>query len=510
VSSSWCVCHVGDVSWSLTAHARVRQLLSSGALRSARGAASGTARDVAIACKLADVAAVLERADNAPAAATTSPGTATPAAAAATAATAAASGTLMPTSGSSNAQSSSAGDDESAPSSSSSGGGAGGGGHYQTFDPSLRIAPTIKLRAIFGDDADLARAVGVTLNTRDTVAQCMVTVCAGCDLLLPAAFDRAAYSLYKRRPDGSFVELPSARKLLAAGFDANDFVFLRPSAASGVSTANAVPARAPTALDDVTPAPRRKAPTRLDPSSPATGTAGTGSGNSPPGATSGMQSAAGSSPPTTSSALSSSPSGAAATAATSPAATSVATNNYGTLPHVQTRIVASPASSATPAASQPVAAAVRALPSAPTKTPSTTAPLTTPAAAAAKPAESKRVRMSKKVLLVGSIADVWAVMGDFLDLRWTGIEPVCAPSVCACDHGRLRLISPQTVALSADDVTSLALSGLGGSAATELADGMRGATAGVVGCVREFRHPGSTRPIRHRCVAMCEPATSPG
>jgi hypothetical protein len=39
-------------------------------------------------------------------------------------------------------------------------------------------------------------------------------------LQLEPGYDRAAYGLFKRRPDGSFVELPPTRKLLAAGFEA--------------------------------------------------------------------------------------------------------------------------------------------------------------------------------------------------------------------------------------------------------------------------------------------------
>jgi hypothetical protein len=35
---------------------------------------------------------------------------------------------------------------------------AGGGGHYQTFDPALRIAPTLKLRAIVGDEVRRCRS----------------------------------------------------------------------------------------------------------------------------------------------------------------------------------------------------------------------------------------------------------------------------------------------------------------------------------------------------------------
>jgi len=113
------------------------------------------------------------------------------------------------------------------------------------------------------------------------------------------------------------------------------------------------------------------------------------------------------------------------------------------------------------------------------------------------PRESKRVRISKKVSVAGSIGDVWRVMGNFVDLAWTGVE--------------------STMALSGDEVTALALTGLGGVGGTEMVDALRGTNTNtstnvnmpnVVGLVREFRHPGSTRPIRHRCLAVLEPTAA--
>ena len=52
------------------------------------------------------------------------------------------------------------------------------GSQYQSFDPTMRLPPTVKLRAVVGDDPDKA-FVGVTLKQRDTLAKCKDIVMAG-------------------------------------------------------------------------------------------------------------------------------------------------------------------------------------------------------------------------------------------------------------------------------------------------------------------------------------------
>ena len=74
-------------------------------------------------------------------------------------------------------------------------------------------------------------------------------------------------------------------------------------------------------------------------------------------------------------------------------------------------------------------------------------------------------------------------VGDFFKLAWTGVDEVKR--------------------LTENEVEQAKLVGIGGDAAKMLAAG--GGGGEPVGDVREFRHSGSARAIRHRCVAYKRP-----
>jgi hypothetical protein len=77
--------------------------------------------------------------------------------------------------------------------------------------------------------------------------------------------------------------------------------------------------------------------------------------------------------------------------------------------------------------------------------PAAAATATTSPASASKP---KRARIAKKVQIEVPLGDVWAKVGDFFDLRWTGVEK--------CD------------ALTSEAALAAGIVGIGGDAAATL------------------------------------------
>jgi hypothetical protein len=354
-------------------------------------------------------------------------------------------------------------------------------GHYQSFDPAMRMPPTVKVRVVVGDDPSKA-FMGLTLKQRDKVRKCMEMVMAGCDALLPENYDRDGYGLYKRRLDGTFVLLPLDAPLAVASLVEGDFVYVREcteprpkaetneradtngsadstssggTASVGVSGIEMLDS-AVAELDDILAsttdegagAGSRKGSSESHDSAARKDSAESSGGGGGGGLTSEDANAKKLAlPRRVSEQYNAIPSG----------------TQFMTLGRVTTKIEQGDdvQTSATPAA--PAAAAT-----------ATTSPAT-----ANKP---KRARIAKKVQIEVPLADVWAKVGDFFDLRWTGVEK--------CD------------ALTSEAALAAGIVGIGGDAAATLASTQK---AAPVGELREFRHSGSTRAIRHRCIAFRKP-----
>jgi hypothetical protein len=324
---------------------------------------------------------------------------------------------------------------------------------YDSFDPVMRMPLTVKLRAIVGDNPDELSFVNVTLKQRDKVGKCMDFIMAGCEALLPDGHEREQFALFKRRKDGTFALLPSDVILAAASLVDGDSIFVR---------LNAVASKSMAERNDTS----GSTDSTISTASVSTSTSG--------GNRSAADSGAALDPfqamadelddIVAQAAVARSDSGASdahAAPGTSPARTA-STSTYAVIP-----------SSASLLASGAISSRVQ--DDEPTSAPAT------PTGAAAK---TKRSRISKKVVVDAPLCDVWARVGDFFDLRWTGVDK--------CEL------------MTSDAAAAAGIVSIGGDAAAMLASGSVQKTA-PVGELREFRHSGSTRAIRHRCVAFKKP-----